>query len=209
MPLKRHERALRKQAAEAKEGLWSAQLEIIHRLASAAEFRDHETGEHIARMAVYAGKLALAAERRDGYLIQLAAPMHDIGKVAVPNGILFKPRKLTVAEFEVIKAHSRVGFEILDGSGFELLQLAAEIAFTHHEKWDGRGYPRAIGRRAIPASGRICAIADAWDAITSERPYKRAVETEQAIELMREARGTHFDPELLDLWIGLVEHNEI
>jgi putative two-component system response regulator len=130
----------------------------------------------------------------DQELLLLAAPMHDIGKVATPDNILLKPGKLTPEEWEIMKQHTTAGFEILRDSDSKLLQKGAEIALTHHEKWDGSGYPRGLSGDSIPISGRICALADVFDALTSVRPYKPAWPIEQAIVHVHQGSGTHFDP---------------
>jgi putative two-component system response regulator len=142
---------------------------------------------------IIARNLGLPIDRQD--LLLQAAPMHDIGKVGTPDAILLKPGKLTEAEFAIMKQHAVIGFEVLSNSNSPLLQQAAEIAHTHHEKFDGSGYPRSLKGTEIPLFGRIVAVADVFDALTSERPYKRAWTIEQASKLLREGAGTHFDPE--------------
>lgn len=184
--------------------LEQAAEETIQRLAIAAEFRDDETARHIQRMSQYCALLA----SRYGFdsdrceLIRVASPMHDIGKIGTPDHILLKPGKFTSDEFKVITKHTEIGYRILEGSQAELLKLAATIAWTHHEKFDGSGYPRGLAGEAIPIEGRIAAIADAFDALTSKRVYKPAYPVEQVIDLMKERRGTQFDPTLLDLFLG-------
>ena len=174
--------------------------ETIFCLARAAEYRDPETGAHIQRMAHYskhiARILALPAEQQD--LLLESAPMHDIGKVGTPDIILLKPGKLTEAEFAIMKQHAVIGYEVLNASNSPLLKVAAEIAHTHHEKFDGSGYPRGLKGADIPLFGRIVAVADVFDALTSERPYKKAWSIEQATQLMKEGAGKHFDPECVD-----------
>ncbi len=178
--------------------------ETIQRLAIAAEFRDNATAQHIRRMSHYCELLArrygLNAERCE--LIRIASPMHDIGKIGTPDHILLKPGKFTSEEFDAIRRHTEMGYRILAGSEAELLKLAALIALTHHEKFDGSGYPRGLAGDAIPLEGRIAAIADAFDALTTKRVYKPAFPPEQAIDLMRQQRGMHFDPDLLDIFVG-------
>lgn len=174
--------------------------ETIFRLAKAAEYRDPETGAHIMRMAAYsraiAAELGLGADEQ--LLIYEAAPMHDIGKVGTPDYILLKPGRLTPEEFEVMKRHTVVGYEILRGSASPILQAAAEIAYAHHEQFNGQGYPRSLAGEAIPLHARIVAVADVFDALTSERPYKRSWTLDQATELLREKAGIHFDPACVD-----------
>lgn len=186
--------------------------ETILRLTRAAEHRDKETKNHIVRMGHYArllGKaLGLSEERQE--LLFLAAPMHDIGKVAVPDRILLKEGKLSPDEWELMKSHARAGYEILKESDSPLIQLGAEIALTHHEKWDGSGYPSGLLGEAIPLSGRICAISDVFDALLSVRPYKPAWRLPDVIEALRRGRGAHFDPVLVDAFLDImVEIQEI
>ena len=174
--------------------------ETIHRLTLASEFRDNETGSHIVRMGRFAQLLgrSIGMNVKEQELLLLAAPMHDIGKVATPDHILLKPGKLTPEEWEIMKRHAITGYEILRDSSSALLQKGAEIAYTHHEKWDGTGYPRGLEGEDIPISGRICALSDVFDALTSARPYKRAWTVEQAVIHIHQSRGTHFDPKLVD-----------
>lgn len=178
--------------------------ETIQRLAIAAEYRDGATAQHIQRMSHYcellARKYGLPAERCD--LIRTASPMHDIGKIGTPDHVLLKPGKFTPEEFDVISQHAEIGYRILSGSDAEILKVAASIAWTHHERWDGNGYPRKLKGEDIPIEGRIAAIADAFDALTTQRVYKPAFTLDYAVELMNKHRGTHFDPELLDIFFA-------
>jgi putative two-component system response regulator len=178
--------------------------ETIQRLAIAAEFRDNATAKHVQRMSHYcellARKAGLSPERCD--VIRTASPMHDIGKIGTPDHVLLKPGKFTDEEFGVIAQHAEIGYRILSGSDAELLKVAAVIAYTHHERFDGTGYPRRLKGETIPIEGRIAAIADAFDALTTQRVYKPAFELNHAIDLMRKHRSTHFDPELLDTFIA-------
>ncbi len=178
--------------------------ETIQRLAIAAEFRDSATAQHVQRMSHYcellARKAGLSPERCD--LIRTASPMHDIGKIGTPDHVLLKPGKFTDEEFGVIAQHAEIGYRILSGSNAELLKVAAVIAYTHHERFDGTGYPRGLKGETIPIEGRIAAIADAFDALTTQRVYKPAFELGHAIDLMRKHRSAHFDPELLDTFIA-------
>jgi putative two-component system response regulator len=184
--------------------VWVSQAETIFRLARMVEFRDQETGHHLNRMSCYCVILA----RRMGFSedqceqLRLASQLHDVGKVAVPDSILLKPGKLTAAEFEVIKGHAEKGFQMLAGSASEVVQLGALIAHTHHEHWDGSGYPRGLIGEEIPAEGRIAAVADVFDALTSDRVYRSALPVKSAIEMMRSERGRHFDPDMLDAFLG-------
>ncbi|MBY0246929.1 MAG: response regulator [Nitrospiraceae bacterium] len=178
--------------------------ETIQRLAIAAEFRDSSTARHIHRMSHYCELLArrcgLSSDRCD--LIRTASPMHDIGKIGTPDHVLLKPGKFTQEEFGVIAQHAEIGYRILSGSDAELLKVAAVIAYTHHERFDGTGYPRGLKGEAIPIEGRIASIADAFDALTTQRVYKPAFEIGHTIELMLKHRGEHFDPELLDIFFS-------
>lgn len=180
--------------------------ETIARLARAAEFRDPETGAHIVRMAHYsqliARQLGLDSELCERILS--AAPMHDIGKVGTPDHILLKPGRLTAEELFVMRQHSRIGHDILQGSSSPMIQMAAEIALTHHEKFDGSGYPDGTVGEAIPISGRIVAVADVFDALTSPRPYKEAWPLERAFDFIKSGRGSHFDPACIDAFFAVV-----
>ncbi len=181
--------------------------ETIQRLAIAAEFRDRTTADHIQRMSHYCDllsrKYGLDKERCE--LIRIASPMHDIGKIGTPDHVLLKPGKFTPEEFQAITRHTEIGYRILSGSEGELLKIAATIAWTHHEKFDGSGYPRGLAGEAIPLEGRIAAIADVFDALTSRRPYKPAYSVEQTLDIMRERREKHFDPALLDLFMDSMD----
>ncbi|MFW5823469.1 MAG: HD domain-containing phosphohydrolase [Marinobacter sp.] len=187
--------------------LQETRLEIIRRLGHAAEYRDEETGNHIIRMsqmcALLAHKVGWSESRCD--LILHASPMHDIGKIGIPDAILLKPGKLGPEEWEIMKTHAEIGARLLDGNDSELLTMAREIALSHHEKWDGSGYPAGLAGEDIPLSGRIAALADVFDALTSERPYKRAWPLDEAVALIRENRGKHFDPALTDLFLADVD----
>jgi putative two-component system response regulator len=186
--------------------------ETIFRLARAAEFRDGITGQHIHRMSRYceliARRLGFDPERCE--LIRMASILHDIGKLGTPDHILLKPAALTAAEYEIMKKHAETGYEMLAGSESRLLQLAATIARTHHEKYDGRGYPHGLRGNDIPIEGRIAAVADVFDALTSVRPYKAAEPVPKAVEMLRAGHGSHFDPVVLDEFLaGIDEALEI
>lgn len=183
------------------EELKVTRLKIIQRLGRAAEFKDNETGMHVMRMSHYAKVLALAyglGEHHADMLLH-AAPMHDIGKIGIADHILLKPGKLTAEEFEVMKTHPQIGADIIGEDDSLLMQMARTVALTHHEKWDGSGYPRGLVGEAIPVEGRIVAIADVFDALTSDRPYKKAWSIEDTLRLMREQKGRHFEPRLVEL----------
>jgi putative two-component system response regulator len=192
---------------KAEKNLRQSREETVQRLSIAAEFRDDETAQHIQRMSRYCALLARKAgedtERCD--LIRVASLMHDVGKIGIPDQILLKPAPLTPEERAIMQQHSEIGYRILAGSQSELLRLAAEIAWTHHERVDGSGYPLGIKGNEIPLDGRIAAIADVFDALTSDRVYKKAFPLGRAIEIMREGRGVHFDPKLLDMFLDSMD----
>jgi PAS domain S-box-containing protein len=184
--------------------LEAAQIETVRRLSTAVEFRDQDTGAHIARISGFAARIARRAGLAPGdcQLIERASPLHDVGKVAIPDSVLLKPGALTPAERALMETHAEIGHRLLDGSDSPVLQMAAVIALTHHERYDGTGYPRRLAGDEIPVEGRIVAIADVFDAITSDRVYRPAITLEQATAVLREGRGTHFDPALLDHFLG-------
>jgi putative two-component system response regulator len=194
---------LAEEVRKATEQIVLQERETIFCLAKAAEYRDPETGAHILRMSHYskhiARQLGLHAEQQE--LLLESAPMHDIGKVGTPDMILLKPGKLTNEEFAIMKHHAAIGYEVLHKASSPLLQVAAEIAYTHHEKFDGSGYPRSLKSEEIPLFGRIVAVADVFDALTSERPYKKAWEVEEAIQLLHDGSGKHFDPACVDAFL--------
>lgn len=176
-------------------------LQVIQRLGRAAEYKDNETGMHVLRMSHYAKVLALAygfSEDQSDTLLH-AAPMHDIGKIGIPDHIMLKPGKLTDEEFAVMKTHPQIGAEILGEEDSELLRIAKSVAMTHHEKWDGSGYPKGLQGEAIPVEGRIVAVADVFDALTSKRPYKEAWSVEKTLAVMKSEAGKHFEPYLIEL----------
>jgi putative two-component system response regulator len=185
--------------------LESAQIEIIERLAKAAEFRDDNTGQHTERVGQMAALLARELGLPDAQvvLIRRAAPLHDVGKIGIPDAILLKLGKLTPAEFELVKTHTTIGARILSGSRFALLRLAEEIAFSHHEHWDGAGYAGLVGDR-IPLVGRIVTVADVFDALTQKRPYKAAWPVEEAVAEIDHQRGRQFDPDVVDAFLRVV-----
>lgn len=186
------------------EELRETRLQIVQRLGLAAEYKDNETGLHVIRMSHYSRVLALAAGFSEAQAEELlnAAPMHDVGKIGIPDAVLRKPGKLDGEEWEVMKQHAQIGADIIGEHPSGLLRMAREIALNHHEKWDGSGYPRGISGAEIPVEARIIAIADVFDALTSERPYKKAWPVEEAVQLLREQSGRHFDPELVELFLG-------
>jgi len=192
---------------EAQRRLRTANLETIQRLVVAAEYKDLGSAVHIQRMSEYsaliARKLRLSPQRVE--LIYHASPMHDIGKIGIPQKILLKPGKLNQREWGDIKRHPTIGAKILQKSTSQLLRLGEIIALTHHEKWDGSGYPKGLRGTEIPIEGRIIAVADVFDALTSKRPYKGAFSNDRAFQILWEGRGKHFDPELVDLFLSSVD----
>ncbi|MDT8370963.1 MAG: HD domain-containing protein, partial [Gammaproteobacteria bacterium] len=173
----------------------------------AAKHKDNETGNHILRMSNYSKMLAKAAGIADdeAELIRLASSMHDIGKIGIPDNILLKQGKLDPDEWEIMKTHVDIGADLLSGSDHPLLIKARAVAMSHHEKWDGSGYPNNIKGEEIPIEGRICAICDVFDALTSARPYKPAWPIEKALTVLREEKGRHFDPNLVALFESVLD----
>ena len=185
----------------------SRERETVFRLCKAAEYRDPETGAHILRMAHYSQLIGkgLGLPTADQELLLEAAPMHDLGKVGIADKILLKPGRLDADEFEIMKKHAVYGYELLQGSSSRVLQAGAEIALAHHEKYDGSGYPSGLLGDNIPLFGRIVAVADVFDALTSERPYKPAWTLEAAIDLLLEGAGKHFDPNCVQAFLNAWE----
>lgn len=189
------------------EQLKQAHVDLVHRLGRAAEYKDTDTGEHIARMSQYSKLLALefGMGEQQAELLRQAAPMHDVGKIGIPDAILLKPGRLTPDEFDHMKQHAAIGAQILANSSSPLLQLAHKLAIEHHEKWDGSGYPNGLKGEQISVEGRIVAIADVFDALTSKRPYKEAWGVEEALEHMQAQAGKHFDPHLINLFVNKLD----
>jgi CHASE2 domain-containing sensor protein len=183
--------------------LQESQFEIIRRLLHAAESRDEDTGLHIVRIGAMSRSIGLATGMAtpDAELLRWASPLHDVGKIAIPDHILHKPGKLTPEEWEIMKTHTTAGAEILAGSPSPLLQMGETIALTHHERWDGTGYPAGLQGEQIPLPGRICAICDVYDALVSKRPYKEPWTTEDALAEITRGSGTHFDPQLVEIFL--------
>jgi putative two-component system response regulator len=178
--------------------------EIVSTLMRAAEHRDSDTGDHIARVSAYVGLIAeaMGLSAADIRQISLAATMHDVGKIAVPDAILLKPGALTPEERREMEKHADRGRRILGGSESPVMRLAAEIAGSHHERWDGAGYPHGLKGEAIPQAGRIVAVADVFDALTTERPYKQAWSPERARAFLQENAGSHFDPSVVEAFLS-------
>lgn len=178
------------------------QKEIIFTMAEVGESRSKETGNHVKRVAEYSRILALGLGmgEEEAELLKMASPMHDIGKVGIPDAVLKKPGKLTDEEFEIMKSHASMGYDMLKNSSRKILTAAATVAHEHHEKWNGRGYPRGLSGEEIHIYGRITAIADVFDALGSDRVYKQAWELEKILNLFKEEKGQHFDPKLVDIF---------
>lgn len=193
--------------------LLEAQMEIVSRLGRASEYRDNETGNHVNRVSLISELIAKHAGYCDkNYggsdyceLIRLASPMHDIGKIGIQDEILLKPGKLSKEEYQVMQQHVEIGADILSDSENKLIKLASEIIMSHHEKFDGSGYPAGLSGKDIPLSGRIVAIADVYDALTSVRPYKKAWPFSEALALIVNEKGKHFDPELVDIFVSIFD----
>lgn len=204
LALRDQNRALEKKVRERTAELRQTRLDIIHRLGRAAEFRDNETGFHVIRMSHCSQLLAEKAGLDDetAHVILQASPMHDVGKIGIPDRILLKPGPLDPDEWALMKRHPEFGAQIIGHYDSSLLRMAATIAMTHHEKWDGSGYPHGLAGNDIPIHGRIVAIADVFDALTSERPYKKAWPVEDAFDFIRDQANRHFDPDLVQPFLS-------
>ncbi len=187
------------------EKLKAASLDTVYRLSRAAEYKDEDTGAHVQRMSHYSTAIARAMKLDDEFVenILWAAPMHDIGKIGIPDRVLQKPAKLDDDEWVIMRSHTTIGFEILKDSDVDFIKLAADVAISHHEKWNGTGYPRGIKGAETPIAGRIVALADVFDALTSERPYKKPWPLEKALSIIAEGKGTHFDPDAADAFLSI------
>lgn len=195
------------QLRKAFEKVKTASLDTIHRLCKAAEYKDEDTGAHILRMSNYSAAVArkMGLDEITVESILYAAPMHDIGKIGTPDRILLKPGKLDPDEWEIMKQHTVNGGRILEGSDADFINLGEVIALSHHEKWAGAGYPHGLSGEKIPLAGRIVAIADVFDALTSKRPYKEPFSLEKSYKIIREGRGNHFDPDVVDAFFAIEE----
>lgn len=202
--------ALRKsldEMVDAQRNTYEAYLDTIRRLAIAAEYRDEGTAAHIMRMSNYAAALAKGLKFPPGKIeiVLHASPMHDVGKIGIPDGILLKKGKLEDKEWEIMRRHTTIGSRILKESNSDFLKAGEVIAASHHEKWDGSGYPNGLKGEEIPHLGRLCAVADVFDALTTKRPYKEAFSNEAAFDIIKKGRGTHFDPEVVDIFFEKIE----
>ncbi len=197
---------LEKVVSERTQELEKTRLDVIRRLGFAAEYRDTDTGVHIVRMSRYCEALAGAMGMSDEEceLVLNTSPLHDVGKIAIPDSILLKTGKLDPEEWEVMKRHAEIGAAILSGGDSEFLKMAETIARTHHERWDGKGYPRGLKAEDIPLVGRICAVCDVFDALTSERPYKKAWSVDAALKEIRNLSGTAFDPRIVEAFVSIL-----
>jgi len=201
-----YERSLETKVEERIGQVRQREEEIVTRLISAVGRRHDETKSHMRRIGLYSAAMAtsLGWTPQSVHDIRLAASMHDVGKVGIPDTILLKPERLTTEEFDVMKTHTTIGAEILDGSDVPLLQMASEIALSHHEKWDGSGYPHGLIRDATPESARIVGVVDVYDAMVSERPYRPALPEHEALSLMEIGREEYFDPRILECFLDLL-----
>ena len=197
---------LEEKVRERTDEIYKTRIKVIRRLCRAAEFRDNETGMHIMRMSHYSTLLAqsIGMNKKKCEVILNASPLHDIGKIGIPDRILLKPGKLSSDEWEIMKTHTHIGEKVLEGDSCEFLDMARTIALTHHEKWDGSGYPNGLAGENIPLMGRIVAVADVFDALTSERPYKKAWHVDDAFALLEKEKGKHFEPALVDCFLGVI-----
>jgi putative two-component system response regulator len=200
--ISQHNETLEAEVKRRTQELEGSQLEIIQRLGLAAEYKDNETGYHVLRMSNYSKALAKAIglSDEDAEMILCATSMHDIGKVGIPDRILLKPGKLDKDEWGIMQSHVTIGAKLLSGGESPLLKMAKKVALTHHEKWDGSGYPNGLIGEDIPLEGRICAISDVFDALTSTRPYKDAWPVEKAMAVIKDESGKHFEPRLVELF---------
>lgn len=210
--LGRENRTLEERVVERTRQLQESQFETLRRLAQAAEFRDDDTGKHTQRVGELSAALARVAGLDDSIVehLRLAAPLHDIGKIGIPDTILLKPGKLTAEEFAVMQRHTTIGASILSDGQSSFIQMAETIALSHHERWDGSGYPNNVSGTDIPLVARVVAIVDFFDALTHARPYRGAVPLPAVLELMRSEAGRHFDPALLKVFLNeLVDAQDV
>ncbi len=207
LTLAHRQKACREMVEARTKELENNQKSMIHMLGEAGHYNDTDTGVHIWRMAAFARAIAQAAgwPVHQAEMLELAAPMHDTGKIGIPDSILKAPRKLTDEEWVIMRSHTTIGHKILSISKGPLFEMAADIALCHHEKWAGNGYPNGLKGKEIPASARITAIADVFDALTMRRPYKEPWPAERAFETVEKESGAHFDPEFAGLFLSIKE----
>ncbi len=201
----RDNEVLERRVRERTRELWETQLEIVGRLGGAVEWRDAETGDHIERIGAVCERLALVIgmDPDDAELLRHASALHDVGKVGIPDAILTKPGPLDADEWATMKTHTTIGASILSGSSSRLIQVARTIALTHHEHWDGGGYPHGLAGEAIPIAGRVCGVCDVFDALLSPRPYKDPWPIDDVVVEIARLRGTQFDPALVDAFLPM------
>ncbi len=206
-----HAQSLSDRVKERTKELEEARYETLACLAKAADYRDDETGQHAHRVGSTSGMIAKAVgwSPERVHDIELAAPLHDLGKIGIPDSILRKPGRLDQTELDIMRTHPTIGGEILAGAKSPILVLAREVALYHHERWDGNGYPHKLIGDSIPLSARIVAVADAYDAMTSDRPYKKAISTEKALEEILKCSGGHFDPQVVEAFWTVYTHRRI
>ena len=187
-----------------------AHMDTIHRLTLAGEYKDRDTADHVERIGRFSEVLALRMKLPNNIveIIRHAAPMHDVGKIGIPDRILLKPGKLTAEERVVIETHTIIGAQILSNSDSDVIQMGERIALAHHERWDGAGYPHGIAGANIPLEARICTVVDFFDALTVDRPYRKAVANDEVVAMMTDASGSHFDSDILDLFVDAREEIE-
>jgi putative two-component system response regulator len=200
---------LEQKVEERTKSLQEAQLEIVERLALVGDYRDDDTGDHCRRVAEmsYALAIRVGVKPREAELIQLAAPLHDIGKVGIPDAVIRKPARLTAEEFKEIQTHTTIGASILEGSRSDVLRMAYTIAISHHERWDGSGYPNGLKGEEIPLPGRIVSVADVYDALSNPRPYKERWTKERTMTEIVNGAGSQFDPQVVKALQSLIEEN--
>ena len=203
---KEYERQLEQEVRDRTAVIRNREEEIALRLVWASEYRDDTTGEHIRRIGMFSAILAEALGYSKSFVddIRIASPMHDVGKIGVPDHILLKPTKLTPAEFEIIKKHTEIGAGILGGSDIPLLQFASGIALSHHEKWDGSGYPQGLAGEDIPEAARIVAMVDEYDALLFDRVYRTAYPEEKVLKILQQGKGTHFEPRIFECFLDIL-----
>ncbi len=201
-----YERHLEQEVRDRTEDIRNREEQIALHLISASGYRDEETGQHIKRIGLYgevlARKIGWSQEKID--YMRVAGPMHDVGKIGIPDEILRKPGKLSPEEFAIIKQHPQIGAQILANSSIPLLQMAHDIALYHHEKWDGSGYPRGLKNDAIPVSAQIVALVDVYDALSNDRVYRAALPEEKVLSIMREGKGSHFNPQMFEYFLEVL-----